>query len=375
MREEFGQGNEFCKKVTYGSKEDPKSVLAQFRNDYNPRITVTVDMIATGTDVRPLECLLFMRDVKSRNYFEQMKGRGTRTLDHDELKKVSPSATSAKTHYVIVDAVGVTKSLKTSSQPLVTKHSMSLRDLATSVMMGVRDENFVSSLAGRLARLNKQLDEKEQNRIKEKAGGVYLKDIVRSLLDAIDPDNIQIKVDELESLPVIAEPGKDTHQLAQDKLVSEAASVLNGELISLLDGIRREKEQTIDHEGLDTVLDTGWAGDSEENATQMVKDFKEYLEANSDQIEALTIFYSQPHRRSELTYTMIRELLDKLKDDKPLLSPLRVWRAYALLDEYKGNDPVTELTALVALIRRVCGIDKTLMPYADTVRKTSRTGL
>jgi type I restriction enzyme R subunit len=114
VREEFGQGNEFCKKVTYKAEEDPKSVLAQFRNDYNPRVAVTVDMIATGTDVRPLECLLFMRDVKSRNYFEQMKGRGTRTLDHDDLRKVTPSAVTAKTHYVIVDAIGVTKSLKNS---------------------------------------------------------------------------------------------------------------------------------------------------------------------------------------------------------------------------------------------------------------------
>ena len=126
VREEFGESNAFCKKVTYKAAkdktdkdgnvvqegEDPKSILAAFRNDYNPRIAVTVDMIATGTDVKPLECLLFMRDVKSRNYFEQMKGRGTRTLEHDDLRKVSPSAISAKTHYVIVDAIGVTKSLK-----------------------------------------------------------------------------------------------------------------------------------------------------------------------------------------------------------------------------------------------------------------------
>jgi type I restriction enzyme R subunit len=75
VREEFGEENSFCKKITYKATEDPKSVLAQFRNDYLPRIAVTVDMIATGTDVKPLECLLFMRDVKSRNYFEQMKGR------------------------------------------------------------------------------------------------------------------------------------------------------------------------------------------------------------------------------------------------------------------------------------------------------------
>ncbi len=171
-REEFAEGNEFCKKITYKSDEDPKSVLAQFRNDYNPRIAVTVDMVATGTDVRPLECLLFMRDVKSRNYFEQMKGRGTRTLGHDDLKKVTPSAASAKTHYVIVDAIGVTKSLKTASEPLITKPSVPLRDLAMGVMMGVRDEDTVSSLAGRLARLDRMLDHKDQERIREKTRGI-----------------------------------------------------------------------------------------------------------------------------------------------------------------------------------------------------------
>lgn len=118
-------------------------------------------MIATGTDVKAIECLLFMRDVKSRNYFEQMKGRGTRTLGADELKKVTPSATTAKTHFVIVDAIGVTKSLKTASQPLITKPSVSLKDLAMGVMMGARDEDTVASLAGRLARLDKQLDEQD----------------------------------------------------------------------------------------------------------------------------------------------------------------------------------------------------------------------
>ena len=174
VREEFAEGNQFCKKITYKVEEDPASVLAQFRNDYYPRIAVTVDMVATGTDVKPLECLLFMRDVRSRNYFEQMKGRGTRTLDHDDLKKVSPSAVSGKTHYVIVDAVGVTKSLKTASQPLVTKPSVPLKDLAMGVMMGVHDEDTVSSLAGRLARLNRQLEDAEQERIREKAGGIEL---------------------------------------------------------------------------------------------------------------------------------------------------------------------------------------------------------
>ena len=323
-------------------------------------------MIATGTDVKPLECLLFMRDVKSRNYFEQMKGRGTRTLGHDDLRKVTPSAVSAKTHYVIVDAVGVTKSLKTASQPLITKPTVPLKDLAMGVMMGARDEETVSSLAGRLARLNQQLDSTEQERIKEQAGGIELTQIVGDLLAALDPDRIDEKAREIETISEDTKPSPEIYDKAREQLVNDAAAVFNGELI---DSIRRSKEQTIDHESQDTVLRAEWKGDARENAKAMVQDFQSYLETHRDEIEALTIFFSQPYRRSELTYAMIREVFDRLKDDRPLLSPWRVWHAYAVLDEYKGGQPASELTALVALIRRVCGIDTTLSPYAETVRR------
>ena len=369
VREEFAEGNEFCKKITYRVEEDPKSVLAQFRNDYYPRIAVTVDMIATGTDVKPLECLLFLRDVRSRNYFEQMQGRGTRTLDHDDLKKVTPSAVSGKTHYVIVDAVGVTKSLKTTSQPLISKPTVPLRDLAMGVMMGARDEDTVSSLAGRLARLNRQLDGNEQARIKEQAGGIELTQIVGKLLAAIDPDRIQEKARVIAPVPDGAEPSEASCDTAREHLIDDAASVFNGELIETIDSIRRNKEQTIDHEGLDTLVRAEWEGDAHENAQVMAQGFQQYLEANRDEIEALTIFYTQPHRRSELTYAMIREVYDRLKSDKPHLAPLRVWRAYSLLDEYQGSQPVSELTALVALIRRACGIDATVSRFSDTVRR------
>ena len=369
VREEFAEGNQFCKKITYRVEEDPKSVLAQFRNDYYPRIAVTVDMIATGTDVKPLECLLFMRDVKSRNYFEQMKGRGTRTLGHDDLRKVTPSAVSAKTHYVIVDAVGVTKSLKTTSQPLITKPTVPLKDLAMGVMMGARDEETVSSLAGRLARLDRQLDNAEQERIKEQAGGIELTQIVGDLLAALDPDRIDEKAREIETISEDTKPSPEVYDKAREHMVHDAAAVFNGELIELIDSIRRDKEQTIDHESLDTVLNAGWKGDARENAKAMVQNFQSYLETHRDEIEALTIFFSQPHRRRELTYAMIGEVLDRLKSDKPRLAPLRVWQAYAALDEYKGGQPASELTALVALIRRVCGIDTTLSPYAETVHR------
>ena len=369
VREEFGQGNDFCKKITYQSPEDPKSLLAQFRNNYNPRIAVTVDMIATGTDVKPLECLLFMRDVKSRNYFEQMKGRGTRVIEADDLKKVTPSAL-AKTHYVIVDAVGVTKSLKTASQPLITKPSVPLKDLATGVMMGVRDEDTVSSLAGRLARLERELNDKDRENIQTLAGGKGLSDIVNALLEAIDGDRVER---EATAVARGAEPTESQRDQARDKLVGQAANVFTGSLINLLDGIRREKEQTIDHDNLDKVLEAGWSGDARENAQALTRDFAAYLEEHRDQIEALTIFFRQPARRSEITYGMINTLLTTLKADRPKLAPLRVWRAYALLDEYKGSDRANELAALVALVRRVCGLDAKIAPYADTVRRNFQT--
>ena len=270
---------------------------------------------------------------------------------------------------MIVDAIGVTKSLKTASQPLITKPSIPLKDLAMAVMMGVRDEDTVSSLAGRLARLNRQLDRTEQEQIKAQANGIELTQIVGDLLAAIDPDRIHEKAREIESVPDGTEPSLAVCDTAREQLVGDAASVFNGDLIETIDSIRRAKEQTIDHDNLDTVLGAEWEGNAHENAEAMTQDFQQYLETNRDEIEALTIFYAQPYRRRELTYAMIRKMFDRLKNDKPRLAPLRVWQAYALLDEYKGSQPVSELTALVALIRRACGIDATISPYQETVRR------
>jgi type I restriction enzyme R subunit len=112
IREEFGEGNAFCKKVAYKADEDPKSVLAQFRNDFFPRIAVTVDMIATGTDVKPLEIVFFMRSDRSQSFFEQMKGRGVRVVSETEMEQVNPGI-KRKGRFVIVDAVGVCERDKT----------------------------------------------------------------------------------------------------------------------------------------------------------------------------------------------------------------------------------------------------------------------
>ena len=362
VREEFGEGNDFCRKITNGAK-NPKSSLTSFRNEYYPRIAVTVDMIATGTDVKPLECLLFMRDGESKNYFEQMKGRGTRVVKPDDLKKVSPSA-SAKTHYVIIDAVGVTKSLKTSSQPLDSKPSIPFKDLAMGLMMGDRSEETVSSLAGRLSRLDHKLSAEDQEKITAEAGKP-LAAIVRDLFDAIDPDKVEADV-KAAGHP---EPDDAAMNEAREKRIAEAANIFTGPLITTLDTIRRDNEQTIDHDTMDKVTVADWAGDADENAKAIAQEFEEYLKEHRDEIEALSIYFNTPARRAEVTLSMVKAVLKKLTDDRPRLAPLNVWRAYAHLDEYKGDNPASDLTALVALIRRVTGLDETLTRNSDRVRR------
>ena len=370
IRKEFNEGDEFCKKVTYKAKEDPKSVLNRFRNSYYPRVAVTVDMIATGTDVKPLEVLLFMRDVKSNNYFEQMKGRGTRTISSDSLKLVSKTA-NAKTHFVIVDAIGVTKSKKTDSRPLERKPSIVLTDLLGAVTMGVADEDLFLSLANRLIRLDKQLNEKEREGVLEFSKGKNLKQITKELLTAYDQDAIEKRAKEkIEQLPKSKQtPQKEEEakKEAQDELILEASSTFNGKLNDYLEKVRKTHDQIIDARNLDEVHKAEWDSYTNEKAEEIVKDFSHYLQEHKDEIEALSIFYNQPHNRKEITFKMIQELFDTLKADKPLLAPTYVWEAYSTIESVKSKQPSDQLTALVSLIRRACGIDKELKAFDSTI--------
>jgi len=370
IREEFDEGNDFCKKVTYKADEDPKSVLNRFRNSYHPRIAVTVDMIATGTDVKPLEVLLFMRDVKSVNYFEQMKGRGTRTINSDTFQKVSRTAKS-KTHFVIVDAIGATKSKKTDSRPLERKPTVPMKDLLGAISMGIADEDLFLSLSNRLIRLEKQITENEKDGVLEFSGGKNLKQITKELITAFDQDEIdnraQLEIDKIsleDRTPALIEEAKKT---AQSELVMQAASTFNGELNNYLDNVRREHEQIIDSRNLDTVTKSEWDTSSVDKATAIIKDFNEYLELHKDEIKALSIFYNQPYNRREITFKMIKDVFDKLVLEQPLLAPDYVWNAYAALENVKSEQPKDELTALVSLIRRACGIDSELKAFDKTI--------
>ncbi len=355
VREEFAAGNEFCRKVTYKAEGDPDTLLANFRNAYYPRIAVTVDMIATGTDVKPLECLLFMRDVKSRNYFEQMKGRGTRTLDKDALQKVTPSATTNKTHFVIVDAVGVTKSCKTDSRPLERKPGVALKDLMMAVHMGQRDDDTLTALANRLTRMEKQISPKEKEEFAVKAGGRSIQRVVRDLLDAHDPDVV--------AAAVASTPGADLPKAAT-AVFDDAA------FRDFVDNVRKKYEQIMDKANVDRVTFAGFSEQAGERAAETQKTFRQFLAEHRDRITALQIYYSQPYRRRDVTFQMVQEVAEALQQPPYNLTTDRVWAAYerALSLKTEGSGQRL-LTDLVALIRFELGLDKELRPYAETVKK------
>jgi type I restriction enzyme, R subunit len=371
VREEFGEENKFCKKITYRSEDDPKSVLSNFRNEYYPRIAVTVDMIATGTDIKPLEVLLFMRDVKSKSYYEQMKGRGTRTLTIEQLRKVSKTAKFAKDHFVIIDAIGVESSQKTDSRPLEKTPGVSLKELLNRVAVGNREEETLTTLANRLIRMDRQINEKEKQDFAQNADGKTINHVVKHLLNAYDPDtleNIKTNVNETHKgqAPIEIENAiQEQHQA----IIESAVVVFHSpKLRNFIIDVRKKYDQIIDNVNIDSIEKIGWVKDNTALASQLVTDFTAWMQEHKDELMALQIFYNQPYRRRELTYTMIKEVFEKLQNDKPTLAPMNVWRAYEALEQCNGS-PRNELTAIVSLIRKISGLDTTLTAYDKIVDK------
>lgn len=375
VREVYGQGNAFCKKVTYRAEEDADSILASFRNDYNPRIAVTVDMIATGTDVKPLEVLLFMRDVRSKGYYEQMKGRGVRSLDADSLKRVSGSADGAKIRFVLIDAVGVEKSCKTESRPLEKKPGVALKDLLQGVAMGSRDDDTVLSLANRLVRLNKSLDDKARARIEKLSGGIPVGELGKALINALNPDAIVqtalaaahasgITRSEETLLPEELETARTS------RVAAACAPFDKPELRDEIESARRDREQIIDHINLDQVTFSGFSEQAEEQAKAVIQTFADYIRQHKDEIAALGFFYQQPYQRRALTFDMLEELHEHLSRPPLMLTTERLWNAYARVQasQVKGATTRRQLTDLVSLLRFALGLDGAeLKPFADEV--------
>ena len=367
-REVFGKGNQFATKITYRTRDGkPDDLLQSFRNSMYPRIVVTVDMIATGTDVRPLECLVFMRGVKSRTYFEQMIGRGVRVIDDTEFQAVTDDAKS-KDRFVVVDAVGVMETtLAETVQPLERRPTVSLDNLLKVVAFGNKDPEVASTIAGRLARLDKRLTREDREMLAGLAGGTDLGTIAHGLIEALDPD-VQVEVAE-----AIGAAGDDPAALAAAAIsrLTQALEPLasNPDLRNAILDVRKSYEQTIDEVSQDVLLFAGPSEEGRVRAAELVTSFKEFIEEHKDDIRALQVLYSRPYRE-RLTFAEIRDLARAIERPPRQWTPEKLWRAYELLDQSKVRGSGGRmLTDMVSLVRYTLHQDDELVPFSEQVEQ------
>lgn len=347
-REVFAQGNDFCKKITYNvSGVKPEELINEFRNSPAFRIAVTVDMIATGTDVKPLEVLIFMRDVHSELYYEQMKGRGCRTIPLDDLRSVTPNAV-CKSKFILIDAVGVTESKKSVPPPLERKKAVPFKKLLESVALGKCDDDTLSSLAARVSALEKSMDEKSQTQLQEKCN-TTLKILANDLLDAIDPDHLEHKT------PAEAEQIKE-------KAIRPFS---NPALRDMLLNNARKAYMYVD----DITPDTGTIKPTTDREQEILENLKTFIEKNKDELTALSIIYYRSYGKKHLTYNGIKELADALANNTPTLDIPVLWGAFMRVNPSKVAEtkrPEKMLTNVIQLIRFALGQDDELKPF-DTV--------
>ena len=365
LRTEFGKGNDFCQKITYKTTgASPEVLLQSFRNSYNPRIAVTVDMIATGTDIKPVEIVFFMRNVRSRSFFEQMKGRGVRVISPTDFQSVTPDA-KTKERFVIVDAVGVTENELSESYSLERQPTVSFEKLLDLVAMGNRDPETLSSLASRLARLDRHLSPQDRQAIETTADGASLHDLVDDLLHATDPDVVYAAAQEATGLE---DPSEVQVAEVQDQLMEAAAKpfAANPPLRTLLLDLHKNYMQTIDRVTIDHVIEAGF---TVERATEMVQSFHEYIEENRDEITALQVLYQRPYQQ-RLTYADIRTLAETLIMPPRSWTTDGLWEAYRRLEKDKVRGSGQRVMAdIVSLVRHALGHDEELAPFSEGVEQ------
>ncbi len=341
--------------------------MSAFRNGYNPRVAVTVDMIATGIDVKPIECLIFMRDVRSKTYFEQMKGRGTRSLGKDDLQKVTCSASGNKDHFVIVDAVGVTKSKKTDTRPLESKPTVSMKELMLNVAMGAKDGKTLTSLANRIIRLNSQMTQKEKNEFQDIVGN-SAGNVAQHLLDAFDDDVISNRAGvSLWENKELEEEEKIKMEEAKQELIKEAVMPFyNPDIRDFIENVRRNHEQIIDSVNIDTLIFAGFDTEQQGNADKVLSSFREYIEENKAEIIALQIIYDQKYQKRPMVIGQLKKLYEKLKARNITIG--RLWECYSIKKtESVKRGKVAQLADLVSMIRFEMGYIDKLVPFAERV--------
>ena len=275
VREVFGKGNDFAAKITYNAR-NAKEQLQALRTSPSLRVAVTVDMIATGTDVKPLECVFFMRDVRSAQYFEQMKGRGARTIASADFQAVTPDAEN-KTRFVIVDAIGVTEH-PFVEPPLNRQKSVSLKKLLDKAAALTLTEDEAATLASRLAKLELALTDEERQELDEVAGQP-VRDIVRALVDSVDPSTGSAEAIERAIEPIAANP----------------------ELRNRILELRAAHDRVIDEVSSDELVEAGGVVDTD-RARSIVESWRAYLDEHRDEITAIQVAYEAGEQRIDFAY-------------------------------------------------------------------------
>jgi len=344
--EKFPSGkvpDNFVQKITY-SAGDSNALIRELRTEKDFRIAVTVTLVATGTDVKPLEIVLFMNDVKSEVLYTQMKGRGCRTLNEDKLREITPNADNKNCFY-IVDAVGVTESDKYIPQPGKGGEPRSkilrLDQLLERLSHGEVSDDNLALLRDYCSTIQKRY---EDNPLFERHLNMFISDYgfsPRGLANNINQSLSQNLLPPYENI--------SDENLARKNLIFCLMSNLSArkKLLEMLRGyyaVTPEKEDEVIYKGF-----------SKETAKSFIANFEQYLNNNADKIEALRIIYNSED--TVITYSMLTELQDKLIAENGQFTPYYIWKNYKILDndgnveEVDTKQNIKALTHLIQLVR------------------------
>ena len=335
-KEVFGRTDDrFVQKITY-SAGDSNELIRQFRNDKDFRIAVTCTLVATGTDVKPLEVVMFMRDVESLPLYIQMKGRGVRTIGDEQLRNVTPNAFSKDCFY-LVDAVGVTeheKTIPTATDESTTK-IITLKELLERISHGYFPDEYLKRLAATLARIYNKADDSQRKEF-TRLSRDDMKELSARIYDALEkgtlPPFVSTEKPNLERKGLVSPLAN--HADARRYLLILAAGFVN----TLMPGE-------------DTLISKGFSIEEAKNTTEA---FEEFCRENADEIEALRIIYN--NEGEPITYSMLKDLEHKLKMANNHFAPKQIWNSYAVLSPGKVKRSTTKeesdaLTNIIQLVR------------------------
>ncbi|WP_202901931.1 DEAD/DEAH box helicase family protein [Thermogemmatispora carboxidivorans] len=361
--------NDYVRKITYRTTgARPEDLITAFRNRLTPRIVVTVDMIATGTDIKPLEVLIFMRPVRSRGFYEQMLGRGSRTIDETEFQRVMGEEVG-KTRFVVIDAVGVSERVMIDSGPLERKSGLSLEKLLQDVALGKwrNDPDLLRSLAGRLGRLARRATPEQQAAVMAASGGLDLRALARRIVEALDPD-VQLERAMAETGQSLLMPEAPEVQAVRLRLLQEAAAPFDQpELRQALLRLQGSREQVLDEVSQDRVIEAGWQATTVEDDQEVLARLRRFIEECAQEQPILRRLWlgeaGEPWREADL-----KRLTEALAAPPWQLSLPRLVQAYARLEPGRVPGQFGSLeTDLIALLRytieRERAGEAVLVPY------------